>query len=187
MMLLYTEFSFIKLCLLFEDESKCDELGVKKEDWEIIKEEYKEANPSQEEETLIEAYKKVLKAGSECSKIIGLIQFLLVSSDDWEEYFKLAKLRFTGDLEKDSSYLKKKLQKEKTKSEVFTAQLEKLKSDLDEARKKNDAKPIKLSDLYENLASLEKAGASIPDYKNFSCGQYNAWNSLTKKINKAQK
>jgi hypothetical protein len=175
MVINYLNFPFIQFCLLCEDETKITDYGIKKEDWEILKNQYIQENPSEETNALVEAYKKAIKAHLERNKIISIINYILeVSPKDWQPYFEVSGIKYTGDLKKDADYLQKIQEKEQTKEEIFTAQLDKLQKQIKESKEKKEIKSFDLKKIYKTIATLEKAGASIPDYEKLTCGKYEA-------------
>lgn len=180
----YHQFPFVKLCRIFEDESKLKEYGISKEDWEKIKEGFNKAHPSEEESVLLEAYKQSIKASIELNKSIAVMNYILNTDNDWKDYFDAANIKYTGDALKDGEYLKKLIEKSQTKSQVFEARLDKIQEELKKAKENNQSKPLTTKQAYKALASLEKAGANIPDFETFTCGKYDAWNEVIKDSNK---
>lgn len=171
----YYNFPFIQFCVLCHNEEKLSDYGLKKDDWDKIKEEYSNQHIDYKELQLVEAYKKVLHANIKRSKIVAVISYVLeINPDNWEECFKVAKLKYKGDYKKDSDFLNAQLQKEKTKEEIFTAQLNKLQAEIKEAKDNQIAESFDLKKVYKAIASFVKAGASIPDYEKLTCGEYDA-------------
>ena len=166
--------------MIFQDESKLQDYGVSKEEWEEVKEGFNEAHPSDEEIALLEAYKLAVKSSIELNKSIAVMNYILHCDSDWKDYFEAANIKYTGEQQKDADYLKKLIQKSETKAQVFEGRLKKVKDEIERNRKENQAKPITLKQSYKALASLEKAGASIPDYETFTCGKYDAWSEVIK-------
>ncbi|AGO47385.1 hypothetical protein Phi19:1_gp095 [Cellulophaga phage phi19:1] len=170
----YYNFPFIKFCLLSKDESLLEELGVDESLWKEVKEEYAEANPDPETTALVSAYKKAIKANLERNKTIAVMKYILQYEGDWKPYFEVAKLKYTGDALKDIKYLQTQIKKQETNENIFTAQLDKLRKELDEAKEKAEDKGFDIAGVYKTIASLEKAGATIPNYDELTCGKYNA-------------
>lgn len=182
----YFSFPFVKFCKIFQDESKLKDYGISEEDWAKVKEGFNQSHPSEEEKALIEAYKIAIKASIELNKFVGVLNFILQVEGDWEEYFEISGIKYTGDPIKDGSYLKKLIQKAETKTEVFQARFIKLQEEIKKAQEKTkkESKPISQKDAYKALAGLEKLGATIPDFETFTCGKYDAWNEIIKESNK---
>jgi hypothetical protein len=160
--------------MISQDESKIDDYGVKKEDWKVIKDEYLESNPSDETSVLVDAYKKSILANLQRNKTISVLSYILEVKGDWKDYFDLAKLKYTGDSIKDASYLRKQIEKEQNKEEIFTAQLDKLQKEIKESKERNEVNKFDLKSVYRAIASLEKVGATIPNYEELTIGKYEA-------------
>ena len=181
----YYNFPFIKLCRIFQDESKIGDYGVSKEEWQSIKESFRESFQSDEEIALLEAYKLSARTGIELNKSIAVIEYILKRQpDDWEDYFKEANLKYTGDAEKDQEYLTKQIQKLKTKSEVMDARALKLQKEIKEAQEKKESKPTTVKQAYEILASLNHAGFSFSELEKVTCGEQEAASEVLRKLNK---
>ena len=175
MNLKYRNFPFIQFCVLAEDESRLDTFNVTKEDWEEVKKGYLDSNPPAETSVLVEAYKKAIKPNIERNKIVALITYILQKEpEEWQPYFETAKLKYTGDTKKDSDYLNNKLQKLQNEEEIFTARLDKLKADLDEAKSREEIKEFNLNGVFKTIATLNKAGAGIQNFNTLTCGEYDA-------------
>ena len=183
-MISYHTFPLVKLCILLDDESKIEEMEVSKEDWEKVKQTYQNENTSPEQRAILEAYRKVILASIELNRNILLMKFLLISGEDWKEYFESANLKYTGNPEKDSKYLKTQLDKSSTKEKIYTAQLEKLEKQIDEAKENEPKEDLNISKIYQLMAGMEANGANIPDYEKFTIGQYNAWTEIIKQKNR---
>lgn len=179
----YYSFPFLKLCRIFQDDGRCEDFGVSKEDWESIKEQFNEANPSPGTDILMEQWKDAIRASIDLNRNIALITYIMQYDADWEVLFELAGIRYTGDREKDAEYLSLQLKKLETKVQVYTARLKKLQDDISESKKDGAAEPFSIKKAYKALAALEKQGATIPDYEKFTCGQYDAFCEIIKEEN----
>lgn len=181
----YHSFPFVKLCRLFADETKIEELGVSKEDWEAIKESYRETYKSDEDIALLEAYKASVKSSLELNKNIAVIKYILERKpESWEDYFKAANIKYTGNAAKDQKYLEKQIQKLQTKSEVMEARAKKLNTEIKESKERQDNKPVSVKQAYKILASLNHAGFSFSDYEKVTCGEQEAASEVIKDLNK---
>lgn len=158
--------------ILSEDISKCSEYGIDKDEWKAFIKEYQENNLSDSGTILLEAFRKVVKASIELTKLTTAYE-ILKTYGDWEIIFNTSNIKYTGDYAKDLEYVLIRIQKEKTKKEIFTGQLEKLEKELNQEDKPKI--PLNIEKLNEAIASLEvHAGISIPDYETLTIGRYNA-------------
>ena len=158
--------------ILSDDISKCSQFGIKEEEWKAFVKEYQENNLSDSGTILLEAFRKVVKASIELTKLTSAYKILKIYGD-WELIFKTSNLKYTGDYAKDLEYILIKIEKETTKKEIFTAQLEKLEKELNQEDKPKI--PLNIEKLNEAIASLEvHVGITIPDYETLTIGRYNA-------------
>lgn len=181
----YHNFPFIKLCRIFEDETRIEEYGISKEDWESIKDSFREAYQSQEEIAILEAHKTSVKVALELNKNIAVIKYILERKpEDWKEYFEAANIKYTGDAVKDQNYLQKQILKLETKAEVYEARAKKLQTEVKESQEKADVKPLTTKQAYKVLASLNHAGFTFSDYEKVTCGEQEAASEVIKDLNK---
>lgn len=167
-------------CILLDDGSKCESLGVSKENWQGIKKEFQEANPSKEERLLLEAFRKVVKSSLENTGHTMLLKVVLGIKEDWGPYFKKMGLKFKGNREQDKEYILKQIEKATNKSKIHNAQLERMEKQIREAQEKRGKQDFDIKKVNEAIASLEIAGSSIPDYDKLTYGKYEALGAIHK-------
>ena len=180
----YDTLPFKTFYKLLQDDTNLSALGIpdKKESrkvWKNIKQEWQELNPSVKNQQLTSAYIKIAKETARMKKDLAFLKFTLNSSTPQRElYEELGYEWIEDDFERVQATIDQ-IEKAKGKMEIFTERFKKLEKDLEEDSKNQDAQCI--SDINAGIASLEMAGATIPNYEKLTCGQYDA---LTKVINK---
>lgn len=180
----YHNFPIIKLCQILQDPSKCNEFGVKDEDWKVVLDGYKESHPSPEAERLIEGFKGAFKHYVDHNRFISIMEFINRSGgNEWKILFEDAGLKYTGDSKIDSDYLIARIEKSSEHQKILTARYEKLQKEIDERRKTDDPEPLNISKVYKAIASQSMMGASVPDAEEYTCGMYDAFTELIKEKN----
>lgn len=171
------------LCILLDDENRIAEFGIGGEEWAKIKEEYTSKNPSREVDELMSEYSIMIKNEIEELKGMALIEFLSGFHGDAEPFFLVSGIKYTGDKEKDIQRLIDHIGKSGQKKKIHKSRCEQLAGNILEKRKNDPPEPLNIAMVNESLASMEMAGANIPNYEKFTAGQYDAWNAILKKKN----
>lgn len=167
-------------CILLDDPTKCKSYGLSEEEWDSLRLEYQENNPTPEETVLLTAFRKVVRSSCQNSGYSMILNVIYGIKEDWKPYFKAMNLKFQGDRDKDEKYLRLQIQKAKTKESINAAKLDKIEEDLIEAAKNRTKEEFNIQKVNEAIASIELAGANIPDYDTLTLGKYNALGSMIK-------
>lgn len=173
------------LCKILQDESKIEDYNITIEQWNDIKEQYNLAHPSQEDKAILDLYSKVMGQDVNANKYIILLKIIKQGATDLKGFFEAAKVRYTGDLEKDVAYLNKQISKSKQIATIEQERLRKLTEEIKERARISPPEPLTDKKINEALASMELAGFTIDNYDTITCGKYDAITQvLSKKASK---
>ena len=178
----YDAFPFLKFFRIMEDESKLKEHNVSEEDWEAIKTRWVNTHEDLSTDGYFKSKRDEFKMRNRYNKLLFLKQRAGVSQKGLKELYEQIGFKWHEDQTQREKYLEQQLLKSKRTQQIYDGQrgtLEKQK--VEELAKE---KKFGLEEAHECIASLELAGASIPDYEKLTLGKYDALNSVIQKRNK---
>lgn len=170
----YETFPFLKFFRLMDDEALIEKEGVSTEDWQEIKKKWVMTHEDWSKDEMAIAKKNEMRFRGRYNKLLFLKERALMREEGLEDLFKAVKIRWEPDRSKRDGYLLKQIQKSKKLHEIHLARLKQV-----EKRKVyeiSEEKKFTVTDAYQCLASLELAGANIPDYEKMTLGKYDALN-----------
>ena len=183
----YETFPFLKFCRISEDNSLLEKYGISQDDWDKVYDKYLENHKDAKLDSLIESYRKVLIEGAELNKKLGLMKFILTIETDWKPLFETAKIRFSGEKQKDVDYLMKLIKQSEEKEKIYKAKFEQLEKRLKDEEEQKDEEKYDLKHAYEAISTFEMHGIFIPDYEVFTLGKKDALTKSLKEKNKNNK
>lgn len=180
----YEVFPFVLFFRIMENEDLLKIHGVSEEDWEQIKKTWIMNHEEGEKDPYFNSSRDELTTRSRYNKLIALRARAELSSEGLEEIYKSIKLKFHPDKLERVKYLDHQIQKAKNTNNIY----EKLKSQLGTEKLKDlenraQGEYFGVTQAYECIASLELAGASVPDYEKMTLGKYDALSASLKKKN----
>ncbi len=165
-----------------EDESKLKEYNVNGDDWEAIKTQWVNTHEDLTTDGYFRSKKDELKMRSRYNKLLFLRQRSAISQEGLKELYKNIGFKWHDDQKTREKYLDGQIMKAKKTQEIYDGQRKILeKQKIEEV---TNQKKFGLVEALECIASLELAGASIPDYELLTLGKYDALNSVIQKRNK---
>lgn len=178
----YETFPFLLFFRLMDDEKLVSQSGISDEDWTEIKKKWVVMHEDWSKNELAMAKKNEIRYRARYNKLIFLKERAALSEKGLEELFKAIKVRWEPTRGKRVAYLAKQIQKAKRLHEIHLARLEAVtKQKVEEV---TEEKKFTVDDAYQCIASLELAGANIPDYEKLTLGKYDALNAAISKKNK---
>lgn len=167
---------------IMEDESRIKDYNVSEEDWERIKKQWVNTHEDLSTDSYFRSRKDELKMRSRYNKLLFLRQRSGISQKGLKELYETIGLKWHDDQAQRDKYLESQIIKAKRTQQIYDGQRATLeKQKIEEVSKQ---KKFGLAEANECIASLELAGASIPDYEQLTLGKYDALNSVIKRRNK---
>ena len=167
---------------LMDDESRIKEYNVNIEDWEAIKTQWVNTHENLSNDGYFRSKKDELKMRSRYNKLIFLRQRSSISQEGLKELYEKIGFKWHDDQKKREKYLDGQILKAKKTQEIYDGQRKTL--ERQKIEEVSNEKKFGLAEAHECIASLELAGASIPDYEILTLGKYDALNSVIQKRSK---
>lgn len=178
----YEVFPFVLFFRVMQDESLLEKHGISQEDWTEIKKSWINNHEDLEGDSFFGSKKDEFKSRARYNKLIFLKERSMISQEGLEDLYKKIRLKFHPKRADREKYLDQQIQKSKKAQEIYDGLKTKLGAEkLKELEQESEA--FGVLQAYECLASLELAGASIPDYEAFTLGKYDAITAAIKKKN----
>lgn len=175
----YNNFKFILFFVLIQDESKLSDYNISEENWQEVKSTWIQRHEDWSTDTKGTAHKNELKSQARYNRLLLLKERETLSDDGLKELYKKAGITFHKGKVKRQQHIDREIAKYKRLHTIFSAQLENIEESKEDEKHERDSIEI----AYEAIASLELAGATIPEYENLTLGKYEALTSMIKKKN----
>lgn len=180
----YEAFPFLLFFRIMHDESLLEEYDISVEDWKAIKDKWAVRNEDWATDVYAKAQRDEIYHRSRYNKLLFLKERATWSQEGLEEIYKKIRLKWYPDKDRRDKELVKDIAKAKKHQEIFQGQ----KSDLEQKKiedlERNPQEQMTEEMAQQCIASLELAGASIPDYEKLTLGKYDALTAAIKKRNK---
>lgn len=178
MPLKYSSFPLMKFWEIFKNEELLEPYGIKKEDWEKLKEEWMEKHPSPETHKIVEISRKIILEDIRLKQFLILVKVASVMDEGIKDYYDVLGIKFHEKFEDRITHLNKNISKSKQKIEIFLAQRKKLQ---EEIQKNTPVQEKETASVNEILASFEIAGINIGNHEEMTLGRYDGLNSAFEK------
>lgn len=177
-MIEYDTFKLKDFFKILKDDTLLKEHGIKKEEWDKLKEEWDDKHPGKGAARMVESHRKVVIEGLKIKRDLTLFNFLLTYTDDPREFYEAGNIPFKEDPIERFKDLQKRIKKSKRKLEIFSEQRDKLE---EEMKSVEEEETDVITDINEVLASFEIAGIGVGNYEKLTLGRYDG---LTKAFEK---
>lgn len=175
----YETFPFLLFFRLMEDESKIEEHNISQEDWSEIKKKWVLRNEDWEKDPYSKAQRDEIYHRSRYNKLLLLKERATWSQEGLKELYEKIRFKWIDDRTKREEALNKAILKAKKLHEIFSSQKNKMEDSKLKELETKEAMTVETA--YKCIASMELAGANIPDYELLTLGKYEALTATLKK------
>ncbi|BFP39493.1 hypothetical protein FGF1_03380 [Flavobacteriaceae bacterium GF1] len=178
----YEAFPFLLFFRAMENEEILEQHNVSQGDWEEIKKRWILKNENWSTDAYAKAQRDELAHRSKYNKLLFLKERATWSEEGLKDLFEKVRLKWDDDRLKRDGNLLKELNKAKKLQEIYAGQ----KKGLEEQKLNefDDREGMSVENAYQCIASLELAGATIPDYEKLTLGKYDALSATLEKRSK---
>lgn len=167
-------------CTIIDDPKRITDYNISEENLSELIKDYSEMNPTPEYRLLLESFKRVVKQSVALTSNVALLKIIKDIDGDWKPYFEKVNLLYSGDKAKDLKKINKEINKSQQKEKIYDAQLRQIEDKISESNKKKIKEDFNIQKVNEAIASLEVAGATIPDYDTLTLSKYDALGEIYK-------